>query len=199
MDHVFRLADVYGPRLTGSPAFQAAGEWAVKQLQEWGLQNVKLEKWGPFGKGWSLVRYSGNMIEPQPAPINGVPLPWAPGTNGRVTGEAIYAPLPQTSDQELEKGMSEFKGKLRGKIVMPDVPPAIALQTTPPSHRLTEEELSRPFEPAPRRSPLDGLVQTPPAAGSPAARAANRARVAGDHSGRRTRMGSDRSRWRWTE
>ena len=44
MDHVFRLADVYGPRLTGSPAFQASGEWAVKQLQEWGLQNVKLEK-----------------------------------------------------------------------------------------------------------------------------------------------------------
>ena len=34
MDHVFRMADVYGPRLTGSPAFQAAGEWAVKQLQE---------------------------------------------------------------------------------------------------------------------------------------------------------------------
>ncbi|MCX6955948.1 MAG: hypothetical protein NTV51_27725, partial [Verrucomicrobia bacterium] len=52
-----------GARVTGSPAFQASGEWAVKQLQEWGLQNVKLEKWGPFGKSWSLVRYSGNMIE----------------------------------------------------------------------------------------------------------------------------------------
>lgn len=175
MDHVFRMADVYGPRLTGSPAFQASGEWAVKQLQEWGLQNVKLEKWGPFGKSWSLVRYAGNMIEPQPAPITGVPLPWTPGTNGRVTGEAIYATLPQTSDQDLEKAMSEFKGKLRGKIVLLSAPPAIAMQTTPPSRRLTDEELSRPFEPSPRRSPLDGLVQRPPAAGGPQA---GRARAA---------------------
>lgn len=167
MDHVFRMADVYGPRLTGSPAFQASGEWAVKQLQEWGLQNVKLEKWGPFGKSWSLVRYSGNMIEPQPAPITGVPLPWTPGTNGRVTGEAIYAPLPLTSDPDLEKAMSEFKGKLRGKIVLLDAPPAIAVQTAPPSRRLTEEELSRPFEPSLRPPPR-----------SPEARAANEARNA---------------------
>jgi len=36
MDHVFQLTDVYGPRLTNSPQFRAAGEWAVKQLKEYG-------------------------------------------------------------------------------------------------------------------------------------------------------------------
>lgn len=161
MDHVFRLTEVYGPRLTGSPGFKAAAEWAAKQLEEWGCVNVKLEKWGPFGRSWSLVRYSGNFVEPQPAPIIGVVLPWTPGTNGRITGEAIYAPLSMTSDQELEKGMQEFKGRLQGKIVLMQAPPTVAMQTTPAGRRLTEEELTRPYEPPVRRSPLDGLLQSP--------------------------------------
>ena len=33
MDHEFYLADVYGPRLTDSPGYQAAGDWVVKRLQ----------------------------------------------------------------------------------------------------------------------------------------------------------------------
>src|SRR5579883_1297311 len=53
MDTAFYLTDVHGPRLTGSPQAKAAGEWAVKRLQEWGLSNVKMEAWGPFGRGWS--------------------------------------------------------------------------------------------------------------------------------------------------
>src|SRR5438132_9009259 len=44
------LTDVYGPRLTGSPNIRAAGEWAVKEMQSWGLANAKLEPWGPFGR-----------------------------------------------------------------------------------------------------------------------------------------------------
>ena len=28
MEHLFYLADVYGPRLIGSPGFSASGEWA---------------------------------------------------------------------------------------------------------------------------------------------------------------------------
>ena len=30
------LTDVYGPRLTGSPNWKKAGEWAVRQMEEWG-------------------------------------------------------------------------------------------------------------------------------------------------------------------
>ena len=37
------LTDVYGPRLTGSPNIRTAGEWAVKEMQSWGLANAKLE------------------------------------------------------------------------------------------------------------------------------------------------------------
>src|SRR5215210_867685 len=47
------LTDVYGPRLTNAPGFRKAGEWAVKEMTSWGLANVKLEPWGPFGRGWT--------------------------------------------------------------------------------------------------------------------------------------------------
>src|SRR2546425_7592377 len=43
MDHVSWLSDVYGPRLTGSPAIQQASEWAMKKFTEWGLANVHQE------------------------------------------------------------------------------------------------------------------------------------------------------------
>ena len=53
MDHLFYLADVYGPRLTNSPGHRAAAEWVMKRLDGYKLQNVKLEKWGPFGQSWN--------------------------------------------------------------------------------------------------------------------------------------------------
>ena len=44
METLYNLTDRYGPRLTNSPQFRAAGDWAVSQLKEWGLSNVHLEK-----------------------------------------------------------------------------------------------------------------------------------------------------------
>ena len=34
------LTDVYGPRLTGSPSHKAAAEWAITQMQTWGLRTA---------------------------------------------------------------------------------------------------------------------------------------------------------------
>src|SRR2546422_1936877 len=36
MDHLFYLTDVNGPRLTGSPEWRAAADWAVARLKGWG-------------------------------------------------------------------------------------------------------------------------------------------------------------------
>src|SRR5438132_7081685 len=58
MDHLFWLTDANGPRLTNSPGFRSAAEWAVKSLNSWGASNAHLEKWGSFGRGWSLSRFS---------------------------------------------------------------------------------------------------------------------------------------------
>jgi carboxypeptidase Q len=85
MDHLFYLTDVHGPRLTGSPNFQAAADWAVKRLTEYGLV-AKEEKWGPFGRGWASKHFEAHMIEPQYQPLIGVPLAWTGSTEGTVTG-----------------------------------------------------------------------------------------------------------------
>src|ERR1035441_3958375 len=89
MDHVFYLTDVNGPRLQNSKGYRAAGDWAVMRLKEYGLSNVHLEKWAPFGKGWNLEHYSGHMLEPQYQPIIAMPMAWTAGTDGVVTGNPI--------------------------------------------------------------------------------------------------------------
>src|SRR5215510_13039571 len=58
------LSDVIGPRLTASPNAKRANEWTRDQLSKWGLQNAHLEPWGPFGRGWSLKRFSAQIVEP---------------------------------------------------------------------------------------------------------------------------------------
>src|SRR3989442_872803 len=80
MDHMFYLTDVHCPRLTNSPGYRAAADWAVKRLQEYRIP-AKLEKWGPFGRGWTYSRFSAHMLEPGYAPLIGFPLAWAPGTD----------------------------------------------------------------------------------------------------------------------
>jgi carboxypeptidase Q len=136
MDTMFQLTDVYGPRLTNSPQFRAAGEWAVKQLTEYGLQNVRLEKWGPFGPGWAYTSYSGYINEPQYQPLLGYPLAWTPGTDGPLTAEAVLAPIRNEADLE------KFKGKLRGKMVLRDDPRNLALPADPPGRRYTDAQLA---------------------------------------------------------
>ena len=136
MENAFHLTDVYGPRLTGSPGLQAAAEWAVRRFNEWGLANAKLEKWGPFGRGWYCAGFSAHMKEPQYSPLIGFARPWSPGTNGPVSGEPVLAPIRTEADLET------FKGKLKGKIVLleeprPSEPIAAALM-----RRLTDAELA---------------------------------------------------------
>ena len=111
MNTVSWLADVYGPRLTGTPALKQAADWAQKRMGEWGLANIHKESW-KFGKGWSLVRFSAHMIEPQISPLIGYPKSWTPGTKGTVTGEVVRVEI--SSDADFEK----YRGKLAGKIVL---------------------------------------------------------------------------------
>jgi carboxypeptidase Q len=135
MDHMFYLTDVNGPRLNNSKGYRAAGEWTVKRLKEYGLSNVHLEKWGPFGKGWNLEMYSGHMIEPMYQPIIAMPVAWTAGTNGVVTGNPMLV-TPQTQAE-----LDGFKGKLAGKIVLISPKRDLAMSTTPLGVRYTEAEL----------------------------------------------------------
>jgi carboxypeptidase Q len=111
MDHVWWLSDVHGPRLTGGPEILQASDWALKKFSEWGLTNAHREPF-TFGRGWSLVRFSAHMIEPQVQPLIGFPGSWSPGTNGTVTGDVVLVQIATEAD------FARYKGKLAGKIVL---------------------------------------------------------------------------------
>jgi hypothetical protein len=135
MDILSWLTDVYGPRLTNAPGYRKAGDWAVGEMQKWGLANVKLEPF-PFGRGWSNDKFYAMATTPGGSfPIIGMSLAWTPGTSGPVSGEAVHAVI------ETEEDLGKFKGQLKGKFVltapMRDVP-ALWL---PPAQRYTAEQL----------------------------------------------------------
>src|SRR5256885_9772072 len=74
------LTDVYGPRLTNSPNFNEAADWAQKTMKEWGLANVHTESWR-FGRGWEKRRTIANPVAPRAYPLNPYPQPRTPGTH----------------------------------------------------------------------------------------------------------------------
>jgi carboxypeptidase Q len=147
MEHLEYLSDVYGPRLTGSPEFTEAADWTVQRLRGYGLENVHTEKWGPFGRTWSLQKFSVEMIRPRYSLMAAWPLAWSGTTNGPVRGEPILAPAPannrQQSDADLDRYIEKFKGKLRGKIVLISEPlHNIAMaESAAELHRYTDAEL----------------------------------------------------------
>src|ERR1043165_6562811 len=70
------LSDVIGQRLTASPSLKRANEWTRDTLAKWGLQNAHLEAWGPFGRGWSLKRFSAQVTDPLDFPLIAYPKDW---------------------------------------------------------------------------------------------------------------------------
>ncbi|MFI5133248.1 MAG: peptidase M28, partial [Chitinophagales bacterium] len=64
MDIAFHLTDASGNRLTSSPGYFRAANWAKNQLAQWGLVNAALEPWGDFGKGWELQKSYVAMTAP---------------------------------------------------------------------------------------------------------------------------------------
>ena len=165
MDHLFWLADVYGPRLTGSPGFTAAANWTVKQLKQYGIEDAATEPWGKFGRSWRLTKFSVSIQEPEYAPLIGFPLAWSADTKGPITAEPVLAPIKLTdrydvkkTEEELEKYFQENKGKLRGKIVLLEKPTDLKPVTSPPASRLTDPDLAREAEaPLPEALPAFDL------------------------------------------
>jgi hypothetical protein len=91
MEHLAWICDVHGPRLTGSPNLRRAQEWAVATLEEWGLENVHLDEWGPFGRGWQLDDFAMRVVGENPWPILALPKAWSPSLEGEVVGEVLNA------------------------------------------------------------------------------------------------------------
>jgi carboxypeptidase Q len=150
METLSFLTDVHGPRLTNSPIMRNAAAWAKTRLEGYGLANVALEAWGPFGRGWVNERMMAQMVAPTPFPLLAFPKAWTPGTKELVKGDALTVTVEKVEDFE------KYKGKLKGKILM--VSPA---RTAPayfdsPTRRWEEKALADLQKPPMRRPQFGG-------------------------------------------
>jgi hypothetical protein len=146
MDIAFHLTDVSGPRLTSSPGFFRAANWAKEEMSRWGLSNAQLELWGEFGKGWELQRSYVAMTAPYYKPLIVFPKSWTKGTNGLQNGEIILVSLKDSTDLE------KYRGKLAGKIILLDRTDTLKQSFTADAHRYTDEELDKMAKAQPPQS-----------------------------------------------
>jgi hypothetical protein len=114
MDIAFNLTDASGNRLTNSPGFFRAANYAKETLASWGLKNAAIDPWGEFGKGWQLEKSYVAITAPYYKSLSAYPKAWCDGTNGLKNADIIVISAKDTT--ELEK----YKGKLKGKVLMLD-------------------------------------------------------------------------------
>src|SRR5258707_25923 len=114
MDIAFHLMDASGPRLTGSPGFMRAANYAKDQLTQWGLTNAILDPWGDFGKSWELQKSYVAITAPWYKSLEAYPKVWTGGTNGLSNAEVILISAKDSA------GLDAYRGKLAGKILISD-------------------------------------------------------------------------------
>jgi hypothetical protein len=129
------LTDVIGPRLTGSPNLKRANEWTRQKLTEWGLDKSRLEAWGPFGRGWSLERFSAQLIEPYSFPLIAYPKAWSPGVRGTLVADVVHLDARDVSD------LGRYTGKLKGAVVLVGSPREVKAHFEPEGARRTDTQL----------------------------------------------------------
>jgi carboxypeptidase Q len=148
MRTVHFLTDVYGPRLTGSPNHQAAAEWAVKQMTEWGLENSHLEPWQFGHSGWLNERFSGFIVSPVKDTLVGEVLAWTPSTAGTIVAEAVHiVPPDRPTQQELTRWIDETRGRVKGRIVLVGRHTVVPVTIAKPALRRDYDELRRQYDP----------------------------------------------------
>src|SRR5437867_819593 len=154
------LSDVIGPRLTCSPYAKRANEWTKDQMTKWGLYNAHLEPWGPFGRGWTLQRFSAQIVEPQTIPLIGYPKAWSPSLKKPVNAPVVLVEAATAAD------LDKYKGKLKGAVVLSGQVRKLEMYFDPKARRWTDDQLKelanvagprpRPDRPEEARRPRQG-------------------------------------------
>jgi hypothetical protein len=135
MDIAFHLTDASGNRLTASPGFMRAANWAKQQLSNWGLTGAMLDPWGEFGKGWELQKSYLAMTAPYYKPLIAFPKAWCQGTEGAKSASVLLISATDSA------GLEKYKGQLAGKILIPESEEVYNQSFKPDATRHTDAEL----------------------------------------------------------
>ena len=110
MEYVQNLSDKFGGRLSGSPAYGRAAEWAAEQFRAAGIKDVRLE---PFQleSTWARGASRAKMLTPLERPLHLESLGWAPSTPaGGVRGEVFL--LTDISREFIKRAADQLKGRI---------------------------------------------------------------------------------------
>jgi hypothetical protein len=135
MDNAGYLADVIGPRLTGSPNLRQAQEWALARMAEFGLSGAHKEAWGDETVGWEIQRVSVHMTAPDYQMVIAYPLALTPGTQGPITTNAVIATIETPAD------LDRYRGRLDGAVVLATPPMPTSPRFVQDAFRHDEESL----------------------------------------------------------
>ncbi|MFL6283627.1 MAG: M20/M25/M40 family metallo-hydrolase, partial [Pyrinomonadaceae bacterium] len=116
MDYLRGLADGFGGRLSGSPAYERSAEWAAQQFRAAGVKDVRLEEWSLDNTWQRGTEAHGRITAPVERRLNVESLGWSPSTpSGGVRGEVILV-----SDITPE-GIRSQAARIKGRVVMLDI------------------------------------------------------------------------------
>lgn len=162
------LTDVYGPRLTGSPNHEAAAEWTVARMKEWGFDKGGLEEWDFGHPGWLNERLTAHVVAPVKDALVGEALAWTNGTDGPVRAAATQLVLPERPTQAELTAFLEGKGaQVAGRIVLVGTGTPVPVTFSKPPLRRDADDLAAMFDPVNPRAPQFGPAG--PAGRGPAA------------------------------
>ncbi|HJV20224.1 MAG TPA: M20/M25/M40 family metallo-hydrolase [Sediminibacterium sp.] len=157
MEIAFNLTDMSGNRLTNSPGFTRAANYAINSLSEWGITNGILDPWGEFGKGWELEKSYLAITAPYYKPIMAYPKTWTGGTKGLQSAGVLVINAKDSAD------LQQYAGKLKGKIILLDQTSEYKQSFKADAVRFTAEELQKMADakitPAPTASPEQQRAQ----------------------------------------
>ncbi len=128
MKNLQYLADIIGPRLTGSPAMRRANDWTVDQFKSYGL-SAALESWD-FGVTWERGPVFARLVAPFQRSVTAHSWAWTAGTEGTPLAGPVM--LVNVSSPE---SLAVYRDHMRGawlltgqpaNIFNPDGPPMTA-------------------------------------------------------------------------
>lgn len=118
------LSDVIGARLTGSENLKKANEWTRQKFADYGLDNPHLEAW-TIEHAWTRGTARGRIMSPSEHPLAIASYGWGPSTNGVVRGPVVLVKA------EVPEDLQQYKGKLKGAIVIRNEPTPLPPADTP--------------------------------------------------------------------
>jgi carboxypeptidase Q len=105
------LADLIGPRLTGSSNYMRAAEWTMQQFKESGLANVHTEMWTIPATWEPQAPATGRIEKPVAHTLHIYSLGWSPSTAAQgVEGEVVY--VTSFVPEKLEAQGPKLAGKI---------------------------------------------------------------------------------------